>query len=182
MLTQVPLLEGVQWVVLASVLVFAVLCAGMALWALSLRRLARKWQRLSPWQVDMTEFRSGMRSLLSVQLVVPLCVGATAFSLLFIQLDAILRALGVTLSLSLVAQIVAFSRIVARIVPISVVGFGSKDAAVIGMLARYGIDPSVGLTATLLLLVCSYLVTLLFSGLCWWIKPLVVRRAAPASS
>ena len=93
-----------------------------------------------------------------------------------------LRSLGVSLSLVLVSQIVAFSRIVARVVPFSVVGFGSKDAAVIGMLAQQGIDPSVGLTATLLFLVCSYLVTLLLSGLCWWIKPLVVRRVAPTSS
>ena len=50
------------------------------------------------------------------------------------------------------------------------------------LLSQQGIDFTVGLTATLLFLVCSYLVTLLLSGLCWWMKPLVVRRAAPPSS
>jgi len=177
LLMDVPLLQSVQWAALASVGVLLVLSAGIALWVLSLRRLAKKWERLSPWQIDMTEFRSGMRELLSPGLIVPLGLAMIAFSLLFLQLEAILRALGIMLPLFKIAQIVAFSRIVARVIPISVVGFGSKDAAVIGMLAKEGLDPAVGLAATLLLLVCSYLVTLLLSGLCWWIKPLTIRRA-----
>src|SRR3989338_3858229 len=182
LLAHVPLLQGVRWVVLASVLVLVALSGGIALWVVSLRRLARRWEKLSPWQVDMTEFWSGIRHLCSARLVVSAAALALGFSLLFLQLDAVLRALGVALPLVLVAKIMAFSRIVARAVPISVVGFGSKDAALIGMLAQHGLDPAVGLAVTLLLLVCSYLVTLLLSGLCWWIKPLVVRRAPPPSS
>ena len=182
LLSKVPLLQGVRWAILASLLVLVALSAGIAIWVVSLRRLARKWQKLSPWQIDMTEFRSGIRHLCSVRLAVPIVSLALAFSLLFIQLDAVLHALGVALPFPLVAKIVAFSRIFARAIPLSVVGFGSKDAAVIGMLAQHGIDPALGLAATLVWFVCSYLVTLLLSGLCWWIKPLVVRRAAPSSS
>ncbi len=182
LLSKVPLLQGVRWVVLASVLVLVALSGGIALWVVSLRRLARRWEKLSPWQVDMTEFWSGIRHLCSVRLVVSAAALAAGFSLLCIQLDAVLRALGVALPLVLVAKIMAFSRIVARVIPISVVGFGSKDAALIGMLHQHGLDPAVGLAATLLLLVCSYLVTLLLSGLCWWIRPLVIRRAEPSSS
>ena len=182
LLAQIPLRQGVQWVILASGVVVIAFSAGISLWVVSLRRLAHKWQKLSPWQIDMTEFWSGIRHLMSLRLVIPLGISALAFSLLFLQLDAVLHALGLTLSIGLVAKIVAFSRIVARVIPISVVGFGSKDAAVIGMLTRHGVNPSVGLTAILLWLVCSYLVTLLLSGLCWWIKPLVIRRAALPSS
>jgi hypothetical protein len=178
LLATVPLLKGVQWVVLTSIAVLLVLSAGIALWVVSLRRLAKKWQKLSPWQVDMTEFWSGMRHLASPRLLLPLVVAAVAFSLLFLQLTSVLRAVGLSLPFLLVAKISAFSRIVARAIPLSVVGFGSKDAAVIGMLAQQGVDPAVGLTVTLLLLVCSYLVTLLLSGLCWWIKPLTIRRVA----
>ncbi len=181
LLADIPLLKGVQWAVIASLVVLLALSLGITVWVVSLRRLTKKWERLSPWQIDMTEFWSGIRHLASLKLVLPLCVSALAFSLLFFQLNAILHALGIGLPLSLVAKIAAFSRIVARVVPISVVGFGSKDAAVIGLLARYGVDPSVGLTATLLLLVCTYLVSLLLSGLCWWIKPLVIRRVASAN-
>ena len=183
LLAQMPLREGVQrGAFVMSGVVLVVLSAGIALWVVSLRRLARKWEKLSPWQIDMTELWFGIRQLVSPRLVVPLVLSATAFSLLFLQLDAVLRSLGITLSFVLVAQIAAFSRIVARAIPISVVGFGSKDAAVIGMLAQQGIDPAVGLTVTLLFLLCSYLVTLILSGLCWWIKPLVVRRVAPSGS
>ena len=178
-----PLREGVQrGAFVMSGVVLVVLSAGIALWVVSLRRLARKWEKLSPWQIDMTELWFGIRQLVSPRLVVPLVLSATAFSLLFLQLDAVLRSLGITLSFVLVAQIAAFSRIVARAIPISVVGFGSKDAALIGMLAQHGIDPAVGLTVTLLVLLCSYLVTLILSGLCWWIKPLVVRRVVSSSS
>jgi uncharacterized membrane protein YbhN (UPF0104 family) len=181
LLAQVPFLQGIRWVVIASVTVLVILSVGIALWVVSLRRLARRWEKLSPWQVDMTEFWSGVRHLASPRLIVPLAVTALAFSLIFVQLDAVLRSLGIVLPFVAVAQTVAFSRIVARVIPISVVGFGSKDAAVIGVLAQQGIDPAAGLSATLLLLICSYLVTLLLSGLCWWIKPLVIRRAAPSS-
>lgn len=181
LLAQIPLAQGVRWVLLASLAVLVVLSIGITLWVLSLRRLAKRWQRLSPWQIDMTEFWSGIRALCSPRLLLALVIVMSAFITLCFQLYAVLRALGFMLSLGLVGRVVAFSRIVARAIPISVVGFGSKDAAVIGMLAQYGIDPGVGLTATLLLLLCSYLVTLVLSGLCWWIRPLVIRRAAPAA-
>jgi hypothetical protein len=171
-----------QRIVMASATVLVVLAFGIGLWVLSLRWLAKKWRALSPWQVDMAEFWSGFRHLVSVRLVMPAALAVAAFSLLFFQLNAVLRALGVSLPLLLVGQIVAFSRIVARLLPISVVGFGSKDAAVIELLREQGIHPAVGLAATLLLLLCSYFVTLLLSAVSWWVKPLVIRRARGASS
>ena len=174
-----PFSQRVEWALWATIIVLIVLSGAIALWIVSLRRLARKWAKLSPWKVEPTEFWAGMRQLFSFRLLAPLGVVAVAFSLIFLQLQMVLQALGIRLSLVLVAKIVAFSRIIARVVPFSVVGFGSKDAAVIGLLAQQGIAPAVGLSATLLLLVCSYLVTVVLSGLCWWIKPLVVRRAAP---
>ena len=181
LVSQIPLIQRVRWAVLVSVAVLVILAGGIGLWVVSVRRLARKWEKLSPWQIDMTEFWSGMKHLFSPQLILPLAIGAGGFVVLVFQLDAVLHALGISLPITAVAQIMAFSRIVARIVPLSVVGFGSKDAAIIGMLSRQGIDPSTGLTATLLLLVCSYVVTLLLSALSWWVKPLVVRRAQTAS-
>jgi hypothetical protein len=48
------------------------------------------------------------------------------------------------------------------------------------MLVQQDITLPVAITAALLLLMSSYLVTLLLSGLCWWVKPLVVRREATA--
>ncbi len=176
LLATVPLLQGVRWAVVASLVALLALGAGIALWVTSLRHMARRWRRFSPWEIDMTEFRAGLRQLLGPQLVVPLALTAMAFGALFLQLDAVLRALGQARPLPLVSQVVACSRLVGRIVPLSFVGFGSKDAAVIGLLAQDGLDPAVGLAATVLLLVCSYLLTLLISGICWWVKPLVVRR------
>ncbi|MBI3996950.1 MAG: flippase-like domain-containing protein [Candidatus Omnitrophica bacterium] len=179
---RLPRLEGMQWMVLTTLVVLLILAAAITIWMVSLRRLAKKWKKLSPWQIDMTEFWAGMHSLLSLRLIFPLAMAALAFALLFVQLDAVLHALGITLPLGQVSKIVAFSRVVGRLIPLSVVGFGSKDAATIEMLAQHGIDPTVGLTVTLVLLLCSYLVTLLLSGLCWWIKPLVIRRAGRSSS
>lgn len=182
LLAQMPVGQGVQRIVLTSVVVLVALSAGIGLWVVSLRRLTKKWRKLSPLQVDMTELWAGLRHLCSLKLVAPLGAAALAFSLLFFQLDAILRALGIVLPFVLVARIIALSRILARLVPVSIVGFGSKDAAVIWLLAQQGIDPAVGFTVTLLFLMCSYLISLVLSGLCWWIKPLVIRRVAPTSS
>ncbi len=181
-LAEMSFLQGVKWVLVAVIVVVVVMGGGIAIWIFSLQRLARKWERLTPWLIDMTEFWSGMRALAGPQLLLPLAFAAVGFSLLFFQLDAVLHALGIALPILTVAKIMAVCRMVARIVPLSLVGLGSKDAAVITLLAQEGVDPAVGLTITLLLLTGTYLVTLLLSGLGWWIKPLVVRRAGPASS
>lgn len=178
LLEHVPLLQGMQWGFIVAIAILLVLSAGIAVWVVSLRRLAGKWQRFSRWQIDMTEFWSGMRHLQSVRLIVPLGLAVLAFSLLFLQMDAVLHALGIMLPLGFVAKVVAFSRVVARIIPLSAVGFGSKDVAVVSLLSQYGIDQATALASTLLLLLCSYLVTLLLSGLCWWIKPLMIPSAA----
>lgn len=182
LLGAVPFLQGVEKVVWASAIVLVSLSAAIALWVFSLRRLAKKWQRLSPWQIDLTDFWAGMRQLGSWRLLGPLALAALAFSVLFLQLDAVLRSLGVVRPLLTVAKIMALSRIAAKIVPVSFVGFGSKDAAIILLLAHRGLEVPTGITVTLLLLLCSYLVTLLLSGLCWWVRPLVIPRAAPSSS
>jgi len=182
LLAQVPFLHGVQQIAWISVAAVAILAVGIGVWVFSLRRLARRWQKLSPWQIDMTEFWAGVHQLASWRLLLPFGILALAFSVLFLQFNAILRSMGVVLPFLLLSRILALSRIAARLVPISVVGFGSKDAAMIVLLSQQGIDFTAGLAATLLFLMCSYLMTLLLSGLCWWIKPLMVRRAAPASS
>jgi uncharacterized membrane protein YbhN (UPF0104 family) len=179
LLGEVPLMRDVQWILVATVTVLVALSVGIMLWVLSLRRLARKWQRLSPWQIDMADFWAGMRPLRSSWLLLPLGVASLAFSMIFGQLYSILQAQGLGLSLGLAAKIAAFSRLVARAIPFSVVGYGTKDAAVIGMLTAHGIDTTVAVTTTLFYLVCAYLLTLLLSGLCWWIRPLRISRAAP---
>ena len=178
LLAEVTYLQGVRQMIWSGVAVLVVLSVGIGVWVLSLRRLARKWQKLSPWQIDMTEFWSGVRHLLSPRLVIPLGIAALTFSLLFFQMEAVLHALGIALPFILVAKIVALSRITARLLPFSVVGFGTKDAAVIVLLSQQGIAFPVALTAATLFLMCTYLVTLLLSGLCWWIRPLVIRRAS----
>ncbi|MBI3320507.1 MAG: flippase-like domain-containing protein, partial [Candidatus Omnitrophica bacterium] len=76
LLAEVPFLHGVERVVWTGLIVLVVLLAGISLWVVSLRRLARKWQKLSPWQIDMTEFWAGVRQLLSFRLVIPLALAA----------------------------------------------------------------------------------------------------------
>jgi len=178
LLAEVPFLQGVGKVIWMLVGVICILSAGIGLWVFSIRRLTRKWERLSPWQVDMTEFKAGLSALRSRRLAIPLVLSAVAFGLLFVQLGAILKALGIVLPFIVIAKIMAISRIAARLVPVSIVGFGSKDAALIALLAQQGVELSVAVATALLMLMTSYLVTLLLSGICWWVKPLVVRRAA----
>jgi len=181
LLAQLRFLQGVQ-VVVWSLVVLVVFSTALALWVVSLRRLARKWEKVSPWKIEMTEFWAGLSQLCSARLLAPLGLSVLSFSLLFFQLDAILHAMGLGLSFALLCKLMALSRITARFLPLSVFGFGSKDVLLILLLRQHGISFSDGLSAALLLLMCSHLVTLLLSGLAWWIKPLVIRRVVPASS
>jgi hypothetical protein len=89
---EAPFLHGVRQIVWAGAIVVVALAAGIGLWIWSLRRMAKKWEKLSPWKIELTEFSSGMRHLASARLIVPLVLAALAFSLLFIELDAVLRA------------------------------------------------------------------------------------------
>ena len=181
LLADLRFLQGMQ-IVVWSFVVLVVFSAALGLWVVSLRRLARKWERVSPSKIEMAECWAGFGQLVSPRLLVPLSLSALAFGLLFFQLDAVLRAMGLGLSFTLICRVMALSRIASRFLPLSMVGFGSKDALLILLLHRQGIAFSDGLRAALLLLMCSHLVTLLLSGLAWWIKPLVIRRVAPASS
>ena len=174
--------HGVKAIGLWAAAAAVVFLVGITIWVLSLRRLAKKWERLSPWQIDMTEFWAGIRELMSIRLIVPLALSAGSFALLVFQLVAVLRAIGLVLPIVLVSQIVGISRFVGRLIPVSLSGFGTKDAAVIWLLGQQGIAQPVSLTAVLLLLICTYLITLLSSALSWLIRPLVVRRAQFASS
>jgi glycosyltransferase 2 family protein len=177
-ITDMSFSSGVGKLVWISVAVFITLSVAIFIWVLSLRQLAKKWQKLSPWQIDMTEFRAGIKQLISLDLILPFLLALFSFSIFVIQLYAILKALGIiTLSFVTVSRIVGLSRVAARLLPISIAGFGAKDAAVIWLLSQYAIDPTVGFTATLLFLVCSYVVMLLLSAVSWWIKPLIVRKA-----
>jgi len=182
LLTEISFLHAVQTLLWTTVIVLVALSLGMTLWVISLRRLAHKWEKLSPWKIDMAEFWGGIRTLSSPALVPPLIMAGISFSLLFFQVDVVLRALGVSLPLIGVARAAALSRVAARVAPFSVVGFGSKDAALIALLHQQGLSIQAGIATTILLLVCSYLLTLLLSGLCWWIKPLIVRRGRAATS
>jgi len=181
LLAELPFFHGVGGVAVGSLGALALLSGGVAIWVVSLRRLTRTWEQRSSLRVDLTEFWSGMRHLVSWNLVVPLIVTLLSFSLLFVQFDLVLRAIGVALPIGLLGQIIALSRFAARLIPVSVAGFGSKDVLLIVVLMRHDIVFSMAATAALLFYICSYLLTLLLSGLCWRIKPLTVRRAKPAS-
>ena len=177
-ITDISFSSGFGKLVWISVAVVIILSVAIFIWVLSLRHLAKKWQKLSPWQIDMTEFRAGIKKLISWDLVLPLGISLISFSILFVQLYAILKALGIiTVPFITLTRIVGLSRVAARLIPISIAGFGSKDAATIWLLSQYAIDPAIGLTVTLLFLICSYVVTLLLSAVSWWIKPLIVRKA-----
>ncbi|MBI4343687.1 MAG: flippase-like domain-containing protein [Candidatus Omnitrophica bacterium] len=178
LIAEMPFKQGVGRLIALGAVALVALSIGIGLWVVSLKRLAHKWASLSPWQIDMTEFWSGMRHLASPRLLIPLALTGLAFSLLFVQLNAVLRAMGIALPFVVVARMMALSRVAARLVPVSLVGFGSKDAALIWLLAQQRVDVVAGIAVALLLLICSYLVTLLLSGVCWWINPLLIRRAA----
>ena len=181
LLSELSWLHGVGGVALGSLGALLLLSGGVAIWVVSLRRLTRRWEQRASGRVDLTEFWSGMRHLVSWKLLVPLAVTLLGFSLLFIQFDLVLRALGVTLPIGLLGQMIALSRFAARLIPMSVAGFGSKDVLLIMVLMRHGLVFSTAATSTLLFYLCSYLLTLLLSGLCWRIKPLTVRRAQRTS-
>jgi hypothetical protein len=118
--------------------------------------------------------------LWSVQLLPLAGVTAVGFGCLFGGAYALAKALGLPIDFATTAYAVATASIVA-LLPVSVSGIGTRDAALVLLLAPHGVPASLALSFSLAYLGCSLAFSNGIGGLCWLRDPLGPREAAAAA-
>jgi hypothetical protein len=114
--------------------------------------------------------RSGLRqlSLHSALLAVGLTIGT--YAVFFGQCYLLALALDMSLSYVQVSYAVAIGSLV-TLLPLSVSGLGTREAAMITYLGTAGIAPPLALAFSLLVFATFYLASGALGALAWWLKP-----------
>ena len=134
------------------------------------RRLGAVGQRLfseSSWLVQM---RSGLKQLSLTALTAATLLTAIAYFVLFLQSYLIAVALGVPLSFWQVAYAMAIGSVV-TLLPISVSGLGTREAAVVAFLGTHGVPANLALGFSLLVFATFYVASGVLGAIAWWMKP-----------
>ena len=91
-------------------------------------------------KLNYREFNDGIKKLLGFQLVLPILLTIIAYSMFFLQCFIAARALGIDISLLHVALFVATSNLI-TLIPISVLGLGTRELTLIFLFSMVGQDP-----------------------------------------
>ena len=118
--------------------------------------------------------------LWSLQLLPLALATALGFGCLFFGAFALARALGLPIGFATTAYTVATASVVA-LLPVSVSGIGTRDAALVLLLAPHGVAAPQALSFSLAYLACSLAFSNGLGALCWLRDPLGRREAAAAA-
>lgn len=118
----------------------------------------------------LIEVRSGMRMLSWPRLLSSTGFTILAYGVFFTQCYLLARALDLDLSFIEVSYAVALGSLV-TLIPISISGLGTREAAIIAYLSTSGISAEQALGFSLLVFLTFYLGSGLLGAVAWWIKP-----------
>jgi uncharacterized protein (TIRG00374 family) len=118
----------------------------------------------------LQELRAYLITLRWSHILIALVFTASAYALFFSQ--CYLLALGMNLRVSILTICFAVSLgSLVTLIPISISGLGTREAAMIAYLGRHGISPELSLGYSLLVFVTFYLAGGLIGAIAWLIKP-----------
>lgn len=162
-------------------LVYFLVCAGIFLWLiymliyskrvqlLFVRLIEKKFTKLK-LRVGIDSFREGLNLLGKKAMCLGSLTTFTSFFLYFLHGYLIAEALGIRIHFLDLAWSLALTRTIARIVPLSFSGWGSKDVSLIFIFKDLGISVELAFAFTILFLFSSYFVSLLLGFIAWEVK------------
>lgn len=140
-----------------------------------LQRSGSKWGgRLAQWLFGPTgwlqEIREGLRQLTFAKLMITIGLTALAYLIFFGQGYLLALALELPVGFSSVSYAIALGSLV-TLLPISISGLGTREAAMIAYLGTVGVTAEVALSFSLLVFLIFYIGGGLMGAIAWWIKP-----------
>ena len=140
-----------------------------------LQRGGSKWggpvaQRLFGSTGWLQEIREGLRQLTFVKLIITIGLTALAYLIFFGQGYLLALALELPVGFGPVSYAIALGSLV-TLLPISISGLGTREAAMIAYLGTVGVTAEVALSFSLLVSLIFYIGGGLMGAIAWWIKP-----------
>jgi len=167
------------WVALAGTVVALVLPLVLLLHSGSYEWMAVQARRRAPrlgarifdehgWLADL---RRALRALRAGTLAWALLLTAVAYAVYFVQAYFVARALDLPIGFWTAALAVSLGGLV-TLLPISISGLGTREAAITAYLGAWGIGAEAALSYALLVFATSYLLGGVLGGIAWLIRPI----------
>ena len=120
------------------------------------------------------EMRLGVRQLTMYRLLVASGLTVVAYTVLFAQSYLLALAVNMQANFAVVTYAMALGSLV-TLLPISVSGLGTREAAIVAYLGLHGVSPTVALGFSLLVFTTFYIAGGVLGAVAWWIKPISLR-------
>ena len=130
----------------------------------------------------LLELRTGLRQLSLPWLLAAVGLTVLAYTIFFGQSYLLALALGLKTGFVQVCFAVALGSLV-TLLPISISGLGTREAAVVAYLSTVGVPAEVALSFSLLVFLTFYVAGGLMGAVAWWVKPVpITRNSLPPST
>jgi glycosyltransferase 2 family protein len=128
----------------------------------------------------LIELRRGFRQMTWPWLLVATVLTIGAYLVFFAQCYLLALALQLPVGFVPVLYSVALGSLV-TLLPISISGLGTREAAIIAYLGTVGISAEAALSFSLLVFITFYVAGGLMGAVAWWLKPVAVAKIQPVS-
>jgi hypothetical protein len=118
----------------------------------------------------LTEIRAGLRQLSIPQLLICVALTVLAYVIFFGECYLLALALRLPIDFPTTAFAIALGSLV-TLVPISISGLGTREAAVVGYLSSLGVNAEAALSFSLLVFVAFYVAGGVIGSIAWLMKP-----------
>ncbi len=121
-------------------------------------------------------FYEGLGKFKSPRLLKPLLLSLLSFVVIFMQAFCIAGAMHISISFLDLARTMSFTHLVARVIPVSFFGLGSKDVAFTEVLYKnFHVAIAGGIAFSIIFLFTSFFVSAVTGAVCWTIKPIKIE-------
>lgn len=127
------------------------------------------------WLIEM---RAGLRQLSWLTVLISVVLTVIAYAIFFGQCYLLALALRLPVTFTSVSSAVALGNLV-TLLPISISGIGTRDAAIIAYLGTVGVPSEMALAFSLLVFLTFYIGGGLMGAVAWWIKPAPLDHLKP---
>ena len=139
-------------------------------------RLGRLGQKLFGEKGMLTDLRRGLRQISVSALSIGLALTLLSYCLYFTQCYLLAVALQIDIPLRAVVFAIAIGGLV-TLLPISISGVGTRDAAIVFYLSRYAVQPETALSFSLLVFLVFYVQAGIIGALAWAAQPIPILSA-----
>ena len=173
-------MQGADVVVIASTILIIGVMIALGVWDRTFEPIRRRLfmlGRIGKWIAAEDSLPVRMRqrvlSLPSVAWVIAGALTLIAYGLFFLQCYLAARAFHLPISFVTASFATALGSLVA-LIPVSISGLGTRDAAIVAYLNSYGIPTARALSFSLAFFLVFYLVGGLIGALAWQLKPITL--------